>query len=75
MATEVNPIGMIEFWDLGSGGPISINSDSIQRFAPVSSRQGSNIFLKSGPSIWVQEDYKTVKSMIAKAEERGKPEP
>ena len=55
---------MIEFWDLGSNGPIVISVDSIQRFAPVASRQGTNIFLKSGPSIWVQEDYDKVKKLI-----------
>lgn len=62
---------MIEFWDLGSNGKITISRDSIQRFAPVASRQGTNIFLKSGSSIWVQEHYETVKKLVAQAEKLG----
>lgn len=55
---------MIEFYDLGNSCLITIARDSIQRFAPVSSRQGTNIFLKSGVSIWVQEDYEKVKKLV-----------
>ena len=55
---------MIEFYDLGNNRQITISRDSIQRFAPVSSRQGTNIFLKSGISIWVQESYDEVKRKV-----------